>query len=537
MVAFLTETWEQGTPGNAVNRGNSAWNGFVSSGWTFVADSPGPAQGSVSGRMVCSNSNGQVQAIGISPKPAGYWPIFLKAESYPSVDTTMASYRGSGNSATLAELRITPAGALQLRNSGFVRIVASPSGIVPVNSWCRIEWLYNNATAQQRVRIFTDPFGASPVWDSGLVNTTAAGPIDTVNLGAVNASTWAARFGDVIVDGSAFPVYGGGGGNVDPPLHKIGHATDSGQTVQVDMPPGAAAGMLAVLAFWGSGGGWTQTATGWPHAASQAAPGITFDLWEKALTAADVSAGHVTVSSNNTVGAYKRDLHLIVFPAASAGAVASAVATVASTAHTTPTSTATDPGATALVGCGDRASPGSQAWDLGTQPLAVLEQSFGSGGAAVSSITAIDDAVGSGSVGSYVFTGTVGTNAVALFTAIIEPPGTPPPTGSVNAGPDLTVLPWKPVQITAGITGTPTAIRWEQVSPSAPLLTLAGSTTAAVSFDTPGSTDLIVYKLRVTATIGGVDFSDSVNVSVLPASEWLLNAAGVMVPTRSELAT
>jgi hypothetical protein len=258
---------------------------------------------------------------------------------------------------------------------------------------------------------------------------------------------------------------------------------------------------------------------------AQSKPGICLDVWVKTLVAGDLGAT-VTVTSNNTLN-YKRALEMFVFSGAQTGAAKSTLETTAGTAHLTPAVSAVDVGAWVLVGVADRASPGSQSWTLpGT--LTSQAQFIGSGGGAVSGVTATGQPGVTGPVGQYTISGTVSTATAAMFAIVVEP-STATVANSASAGPDVQSEPRVPISRTATATGSPTSWAWT----ASPALTLTGASTATVSFTTPPSIAPVTYTLTVTATYAsGPPAVDSFDVSVYPVTKRYFAVGGGEVPLR-----
>lgn len=544
MAVILAESFESGTNGGTVTKALTAFNSLAEAGWTFSNAHVVSGQGALAGHVSVTAAHALLQAT-YTARTSLYVTMFLYPVSAPSVNVSILRAGGAG--AALGEVQFTTGQTLTMRNSGFVKIAETPASFVPLGGYVRVEWMLNTTTDQQRLRVFkgANLLGTTPDYDSGLVTTTAVGSTDTVTVGPINAVTWEAYLDAFTVDDAAWVSFSGSGSG-GTPLPRASNSvslTDATTSTGVAVPASGAGGTVAAgdtayLIFFGSTSAATQTGpSGWSHQTGQATAGLVVDVWTKTLAAGDLGST-LTVTSTNTV-AYKRQLHLVIFSAAQVGAVTSALATVAATGHQTPSATAVDPQALVLNAVADRGSPSSTAWTLPAN-LTLAQQLFGAGGGSVSSVTATDDLVGSGAVGSNTVTGTLSTATAAMVTAVVEP-ATAALGQTVNAGPDLTVEPWSAVSITATGTGTPTARAWTQVTP--PLdqsaLTLSGASTATVTFTAPPAIVAVTYKLRATFTYagGGVPPFDDVNVTVLPVTRRFVSSTGLEVPLRVQAVT
>jgi hypothetical protein len=540
MVALFTETWERGVNGAACTSGNTNFSGFIHN-FTFSSTHVLAGQGSLCGHLNTTSANAMAQA----PLPAGnngvYFLSFaLEIVEAPPATVPIANLRGTGTQ--LADLVVTAGRALAIRNSGYVMIASSPAGQIPVGAAGRVEWMLNTNTDQQRVRWFANPTGATPDYDSGLISTTAVGAATFFNFGAVNSTTWEAYFGDVVLDDTAWPDFGGGGGTGGTVAQRAsatpGAATGTATSVSVTVPASGAGGTvavgdLAILTFVGTAGPLTNSApTGWTRINHQSSTQLSFEQWAKVLVSGDLHAA-VAVTSNNT-GNVARELFLDVFSGAQLGDVSSALASAATKAHTTPAVTAVDPNAWVHCGCADRGSPSSSAFALDSN-LTQIDELIGTSGTSVSTVVCTVNNVGSGTIASDTITGTLATTNAVIWSVVLEP--TTATIGqTVNAGSDQTVEPWVTVDVTATASGLPSSTTWTLISPTGVTLDLTGASTLSLSFPAPADIALVQYKLRCTATYAAsADAHDDVLITVLPVTERFVGIDGVEVPLRSYL--
>lgn len=322
--------------------------------------------------------------------------------------------------------------------------------------------------------------------------------------------------------------------------------TGSGATTSVTIPttgPGGAvaAGDKALLFFFDGGGNLTQTLTaaGWQALGSAVSTSnIGIRIWQKTIVAGDPGATLTVTSSVDGSTIYKRTMSLVIYSGSRVGNASAQLSTAAGTAHTAPGQASVSANAWVVNAFADRGSPGSSA--IGLPGNLTSRLSFAhAGGAAVTSIIADDDLVGSGTVGANVGTGTLSTANAVQATVILEPgtPNNPPPT--VNAGTDLTdVEPWSTFSAGGADTyfGTATAssIVWTQTGGADLGVDLSTYTTATITLEAPATLYGTTVELTKTVTdsLGGVGV-DIMQAVILPATERFVSAAGVEVPIRS----
>lgn len=218
MAQLEKHDWEGGTNGAAITQAGESLH-LVQGTWVY-SNAKDPSGGTLSAHFT---TTGSAQINGLSAWAAQATPfarIDINMVSLPSATTPLTQYRSG--STVRAELRVTTAGALQMRNSSFTQIAISPNGLISTNTKIRINWSYNNTTGKQQVQVFTGAnfAGTTPDYDSGLVTTTAAGTVDGWNMGAITSATWEYYLGDIQWDGAAFPA--GPAGTNTPPTANAG---------------------------------------------------------------------------------------------------------------------------------------------------------------------------------------------------------------------------------------------------------------------------------------------------------------------------
>lgn len=198
--------------GNAVvmTTANSDFDSLVESGWTFSNSLS--VESTQSGRCAATGTS-VIASDDFSALSAGFLRFYIYVDSRPSGNTVIAQMKSA---ATMrAELQLGPSGELRMRNSSSTAILTTPTETTPGDAWCRVEWMYNNTTARQRVKVYsgTNLNGTTPDYDSGDVVTTAAGTFTRLSVGVCVAATMTAYWDSVILDSAAFaaPIGGGGG--------------------------------------------------------------------------------------------------------------------------------------------------------------------------------------------------------------------------------------------------------------------------------------------------------------------------------------
>jgi hypothetical protein len=535
MTNIISESFQGGSNGGTINLGNTAFNSLVEPGLTFSNTAVVSGEGSLAAHMVISGGHAQMKST-FTARNTVFFTIFLRPTTTPSANVVFLRAAGSGS--TLGEVLFTTNQSIMIRNSGSVKIAETATSYIPLGAYIRVEWMLNTVTDKQQLRVFkgANVLGSTPDYDSGLISTTPVGQIDALTTGAINAATWDAYIDTFTADDAAWRDFSSGG----IPLIRAANSvapTDSSTTTAITVPATGVGGTVAVgdlayLIFFGSTSAASQTApAGWNPLITQ--PGvnaIAANVWSKVLTATDL-ASTITISHTNTA-AYKRQLYLQIFSAAQVGAVKASVESVSRTGHTAPSANAIDARATVITAVGDRGSPGSTAWTLPSN-LTLQQQLFGSGGGSVSSVIAVDDLVGTGSVGANLVTGTVSTSSAIMITLVVESDAIVILNNTVDSGADISVEPWSTLTRTATATGSPTSWSWTQVSPSTPSITFTVSNTATVTLIAPASIQPVTYVVRATASYAtGPPASSDFNLSVYPATERFVRADGVEVPLR-----
>jgi hypothetical protein len=542
MVDFLAESFETGAPGGALHTTNTNFNSLVEPGWTFVNSPTVSGQGAQAAHVVTTAGHAQLKAT-FTAQAVIYATIFLRPNSAPSADVIAMRFAGGGS--TLAELQFTSGQTLKMRNSGAIKIAETPANFAPLGSYLRAEWLLDTTVDKQQLRVFkgNNVLGTIPDYDSGLVATTAVGSADTVTLGVINSTTWDAYVDAVSLNATGWRSFGG---TSDAPLLRASTSTpfaDANTTTALTIPTSGVGGTVGVgdvayIIFYGSTSLTTQTApSDWVHLTGQPGTnGVCADVWAKTLTAADL-ASTVTLTHTNTV-TYRRQAHLLIFSNAQVGDAKSTLESVVRTGHPALAANAVDQNATVINSVADRGSGASAAWTLPSN-LTLLEQEFGTAGGSISSVSAYDDLVGSGSAGANTITGTISTNAAVMVTLVVEPAsGAVPHT--VSAGADITSEPWKPIVRRAVSSTAPASWTWTEINIPAgkTAMTLSGATTATVSFTTPADIASVTRTLQVSASFSdGSTVVDQFKVDIYPVTRRCWTTAGVEVPLRRMLFT
>lgn len=349
----------------------------------------------------------------------------------------------------------------------------------------------------------------------------------TDNLGATATSTVSVT----VTSSSASIAVRGSAQNVN---------TGTSATTTVVVPSATVVGdKLVAFFFDGSGASLTDTFTtaGWQAVnASAVGSSIGLHVWQKTAVAGDASSTLTVTSSVDGVSSYKRTFVVVAMAGARMGNTGGALETAAGTAHTAPAETAVSASAWVLNAFADRGSPGSTGFTLPGN-LTALQSYAHAGGAAVTSVVAYDDLVGSGSVGGNTATGTLSTASAAMATVVLEPGAglNPPPT--VNAGADqVGIEPWSTVTVggtdTAQGAATVASTLWQQISGADVTGSLSSTSTSSVTFTAPPTIPGATLVLQKTVTDStGVSNSDQVQVVVLPVTERVV-IGGVETPMR-----
>lgn len=546
MSNVFTETWEGAGNTVVATPANTSFAHVFTTGITHSNLHVISGQGSEGGRVVATGAYQQAQAT-FTAIPVMYVSMPLRLASAP--DTATAVFVAKTGTGFDGYLVITADRRIQVRDSAAATIAQSPANTVPLNTDGRIEWKVDTASDQQQARWFNSATGTSPDWDSGMVATVAVSSVDTLNVGANWPCTWEAFFGDLTVDNAAWPNFGTppSGGTIAHRGSATGSATGTGTTVSVVIPAATVVGDQMILEFVGGANTvWTQTnPAGWTRLSIDQTGGLPkLNVWKRIAQAGDAGST-VTVTSNNTSGAYYRNLHVNVYSNAAVGAAASVMASTTSTAHSTPTVTAVSNNAWIHTGCADRNAPGSTNFTVSSGLTKRSELYIPTGSSAVSVATASDSAPGSGVSPSYTYTGTISINAALTWAIVLEPTGTVTPV-TVNAPSDVTVEPWRNITLTPSASGTVTTWSWTQLSATPPQPVLHDMT-AGATVDSDGTIHIAVpaaivevdYTLRVIGHVTGVtpDASDDMVVTVYPATRQFVQPDGTIVPLRIQRVT
>jgi hypothetical protein len=146
------------------------------------------------------------------------------------------------------------------------------------------------------------------------VNGGTATPIKKNGSTALASGDIAAgQIAVVVYDGTNFQLIagatsGGGGGISAPAIRGSGIQASSNSSYTVNWPTGTAAGDLAVIA--GGHGFGLNNPTGWTVLDNSTGSNWNGAAWSRALTAADITTGHVTIT---TAGSFDGALAIITF--------------------------------------------------------------------------------------------------------------------------------------------------------------------------------------------------------------------------------
>ena len=331
---------------------------------------------------------------------------------------------------------------------------------------------------------------------------------------------------------------------ISDPVSAQGTNAGTGSNTTVTVPNTATVGAQGLVVFMDGQGSAVDasdlTGKGWAPVTSFVVNGIMgLQVWGKKIITADLGSTLTVVSTVST--SIKRTMDVLCYPGATLGDAKAKQATVNSAAHTAPTATALNAGARVVDVFVDKGNPGSSSYTLPAN-LVSRQQFFHTGGAAISSVIADDDNVGSGTVGGNTVTGTVSTLNALQATIVLEPGSAANvlPVAVVGADQD-NVEPWAVVQVggaDSDTDGTITGIAWTQDSgPTVTLYSDAALTTPSTSagtvyFEAPptvGGVNVALTK-TVTDNNGGVSTAQ-VQVQVLPVTERVM-VGGVEVPLR-----
>jgi hypothetical protein len=548
MANVFTENWEGAGNGVAVLVSNTSFSHIIAgSGLTHSNLHVVSGQGSEGGRFVAT-ANNQVAQATFTAVAKMFVSMMFRMTGAPDSDVSLLVAKGAASTTFIGYLVITTDRRIKLKNSGGSQVVASPASTVPVNSDGRLEWMIDTAADTQRVRWFNTATGNTADWDSGVLSTTAVGTIDTLNIGPSTAVTWEGFLGDVIIDDAGWPNFGGGGGG-GTIAHRASAAAQisgTGSTVSVVVPASVAAGDQLILEFISGNNSSTNNSApaGWTKLPiSQTAGAIKMEAWKRTAVGGDAGST-VTVTSTGTTGTNARNLHINAYSGgAIVGNSSSAVATVATTAHNTPPVTAVSPNAWVHCGAADRNAPGSTNFTASTGLTKRSETYIATGSSAVSSAAASDDVVGSGSVPTYTFTGTISQVNAVMWAIVLEPIGTVTPV-TVNVPSDIISEPYLAVAITPVASGTVTSWSWQQVTASdsnAKDITVGATVDVdgTIHITLPAAITEITYTLRALAHVTGVspDAFDDIQIVVYPSTRQYVMPDGTIVPLRIQRVT
>lgn len=331
---------------------------------------------------------------------------------------------------------------------------------------------------------------------------------------------------------------------ITAPVSAQGTNAGTGATVSVTVPGTATVGSQGLVIFMDGQGSSVDasnlTSKGWAPVVSLVVPSVMSVLvWGKKILAADLGSTLTVTSTLST--SIKRTLDVLCYPGAMLGDAEIKQATSNATSHTSPTATAVSASAWAVDIFAEKGNPASSSFTLPAN-LTLRQQFEHAGGAAISSVVADDDNVGSGTVAANTVTGTFATNNAIQATIILEPGAAPNVPPAAVAGPDQAdVEPWSVVSVGGTDTdtdGTVASISWAQLSGadvtlySDAALTTPSTTAATVYFEAPATIGGTILRLEKTVTdnLGATGVADVV-VTVLPVTQRVM-IGGVEVPLR-----
>jgi len=211
-------TFDQGTNGNPVTENTTAYDNcyasgsgsnvysntyYVTPGLSMYDSSPGGTNGS-------GACNDDFTATGVR-----YDRFYVRFQSNPSSNTTIFSYTNEASSETIATLRITTTGTLQIRDKTTAEGTELALGS---GAWHRIETYFNRPSATMTVRVYSGSNLHSTTASASntyTINVSTATTFDRTAIGMVSGLTTA--WGIYIDDhkasasnyaGSAFPQWG-----------------------------------------------------------------------------------------------------------------------------------------------------------------------------------------------------------------------------------------------------------------------------------------------------------------------------------------
>jgi hypothetical protein len=207
-VTTLATFTAEGTNGTAMTSANTGLN-LVSGTWTFSnAHIPVGSTGATAAKVVATGSASQINGLNTWTATGQVWArVYVYVETLPSASTSIFQIR-SGSS-TVCEVRLTTAGAVQVRNANATQVAISGSGLVAAGTMLRIGLMVNAATSQAQVKVFVgaNQNGTTADYDSGVV-TNANNGLTTVSgwqAGVVNAATCTLHFDELVVNNTGFP--------------------------------------------------------------------------------------------------------------------------------------------------------------------------------------------------------------------------------------------------------------------------------------------------------------------------------------------
>jgi hypothetical protein len=314
-VTLLFSAVAAGTNGGAVTTGNSPFTNLVTPGaWTYSNTRVVPGYGAtVAWRATASSSTALANAGSAvwTSTPITFWDVAFDVEALPSTNETILPFRNVGTA--IGDLRITTAGAVQIRDGGFAQRAIS-GAIATVGKAVRAQVKVDSTNSKMQLRVAVGSANiAAGTWDydSGLVAASSLQPTTNFQLGLINSGTATVHFTALAVSDSAYP---GPSGNLPPTCSASASPTTAaaGATVTLSGTDSDPDGTIASRA-WTQTSGTTVTLTGAstatatftaPSVSGGATLGFLYTVTDN-LGATATSTVSVTVTSSTASVAYR----------------------------------------------------------------------------------------------------------------------------------------------------------------------------------------------------------------------------------------
>lgn len=214
------EDFNDGTLGDAIDETNTTCAYVDTAGTASFQVSDTEVIEGYSGHLVTTAGRYSIRFDPSSSRTDGYVSLYLMLKAYPSANSYIAEHRDAGTPATIvAELGITTAGAVRIRNASAVTIATSTE-VLALDTWYRIDW--SVTSVNHLIDIYTGNSLHSTSrnaawWTSGSVSATTPS-MQNVLVGSSVSSTVDMYFDYVQLDDTALPAP-----YVPPPSSRTDH--------------------------------------------------------------------------------------------------------------------------------------------------------------------------------------------------------------------------------------------------------------------------------------------------------------------------